>query len=299
MFLDNYFCNNTNIKKISKSSTNFTSGYNFWLNFLFERCVRLFKWKNLPETIENHELESIALMNGTAGATDKYNNKLYIYNGSYAGKPTVYFDIFEDYTVYSPLYSENLKIGKDVIVLKNDSLHNSIYPLCHRYAMLLSHCDVSLAAALINGRDKTVPIASTEKQRIALENYRNALANGNITTAILDPAFVGVEFTSVPNSGKDTILEIMELRERLLNSFYNDIGVRTVRQKSENLITSEITGSDPMLLLNLNDMLDCRKKFAEELNKKYNLNVEVDIAEELKYNEEGDNYENDKPEKDI
>ena len=106
MFLDNYFNNNINTKKISKSSTNFTSGYNFWLNFLFERCVRLFKWKNLPKTIKNHELESILLMNGTAGITDKYDNTLYVYNGAYAGKPTVYFDIFEDYTVYSPLYSD-------------------------------------------------------------------------------------------------------------------------------------------------------------------------------------------------
>ena len=293
MFLDNYFNNNINIKKISKSSTNFTSGYNFWLNFLFERCVRLFKWSNLPDTIENHELESILLMNGTAGITKKYNNTLYVYNGAYAGKPTVYFDIFEDYTVYSPLYSDTLKIGEDIIVGKNDSLHNSIYPLCHRYAMLLAHTDTSLAACLINSRDKTVPIASTEKQRVALENYRNAMANGNITTAVLDPAFVGVEFASIPNNGKDTLLEIMELRERLLNSFYNDIGVRTVRQKSENLITSEITGSDPMLLLNLTDMLDCRKKLADELNKKYNLNISVDKSDELKY-KEGENYEDDK-----
>ena len=232
-------------------------------------------------------------MNGTAGITNKYDNTLYVYNGAYAGKPTVYFDIFEDYTVYSPLYSDTLKIGKDIIVGKNDSLQNSVYPLCHRYAMLLAHTDTSLAACLINSRDKTVPIASTEKQRVALENYRNAMANGNITTAVLDPAFVGVEFASIPNNGKDTLLEIMELRERLINSFYNDIGVRTVRQKSENLITSEITGSDPMLLLNLNDMLDCRKKFADELNKKYNLNIIVDKSEELKY-KEGENYEDDK-----
>ena len=293
MFLDNYFNNNINTKKISKSSTNFTSGYNFWLNFLFERCVRLFKWVNLPKTIENQELESILLMNGTAGITNKYDNTLYVYNGAYAGKPTVYFDIFEDYTVYSPLYSDTLKIREDIIVGKNDSLQNSVYPLCHRYAMLLAHTDTSLAAFLINSRDKTVPIASTEKQRVALENYRNAMANGNITTAVLDPAFVGVEFASIPNNGKDTLLEIMELRERLLNSFYNDIGVRTVRQKSENLITSEITGSDPMLLLNLTDMLDCRKKFADELNKKYNLNISVDKSDELKY-KEGENYEDDK-----
>ena len=295
MFLDNYFSQNTNIKKISKASTSFVAGYNFWLNYLFERATRLFKWNNLPSTIENHNMEITLLMNGTAGATNKYKNKLYVYNGQYAGTPTVYFDKYEDYSVYSPLYSAVLKIDKNIVVGRNCSLANSIYPLCHRYAMLLAHTDTSLTACLINGRDKTVGVASTNTQKIALENYRNGIANGSITGAILDPAFSGVEFVSVPNSGKDTVLDLIELRERLLNDFYNDIGVKNVKPKNEPLHTqAEVNGQDTMLLLNLNDMLECRKKFADDINKLYGTNITVDKSEELKYMEEGEKNENDK-----
>lgn len=269
--------------KLEKESYTFSVAYDYWVETLFERCMRLFVWKNTGD-VPPHEIESALLLGGDAGITDKYKGKLAAFYGQYGGGPTVYYDIYEDYCVHSPLYSSILKDGEEVAVIWNNSCRNSVYPLIHRYAVMLAHLEVSLLNTLINGRDSGgIPIASTGSAKKSIEAYRNSLCNGKVMS-ILDPAFSGVQFVGVDKNTTLNVGELMEARQNMLNSFYNDIGVKTSREKKGNMITEEVNANDTMLLLNLDDMLTSRKKGAEKVNELYGTNWEVDVAEELKYN---------------
>ena len=55
------------------------------------------------------------------------------------------------------------------------------------------------------------------------------------------------------------------------------------------MIVQEVQADEGMLLLNLSDMLNSRRKGAEEVNKIFGTKWSVDIAEEIRYtlNEEG------------
>lgn len=299
MFLDNLLERNTKIKQLVKESGTFTDGYNYWKEILFERAVRLFKWENTYE-IEPHEIEVCLLMGGAAGVTDKYQKKLAVFNGYYCGEPTVYFDRYEDFSIYSPKFSGVFKIGKDIEIIRNNALMNSVYPLVHRYAIMLAHTEVSLVNTLINGRDSGgIPIASTEAQKTAIENYRNSLCNGKVTS-ILDPAFSGVEFVSVNKNTVLNIKELMEVRENLLNAYYNDLGVKTAWNKKGNMINEEVEANNSMLLLNLSDMLEQRQMACERINKHYGTNWTVDISPEIKIMQEGDNSDEEtKPDRSL
>ena len=292
MFLEEYLKCNKNIKQILKTSGTFEAQYDYYKEYLTERVLRLFKWncgddKDLPREIE------IALMlGGSVGITDKYKGILSAYQGYYAGQPTQYYDVYKQYAVHSPVYSKVLTIGKDVVVGRNNALMNSVYPLIHNTAMKLAHIDVSFIDVLIDGRTSSVPVAMTEAQKQSLENWRNALCNGKVKS-ILDPAFSTTKFIDLKGNMNLTIKDLVEVRQNILEDFYNAIGVRCNHEKKGNMIEEEVTSNDSMLLFNINDMLRCRQNLCEEVNKMYGTNWTVDLSDELKQKGVLDDEEND------
>ena len=295
MYLDNLLNKmGDRAPKLLKEGGTFTDGYNYWKEILFERAVRLFKWEGTYE-VPAHEIEATLMMNGSCGITDKYQRKLAVFNGWYSGSPTVYFDQYEEYSVYSPVFSANLKIGKDIEIIRNTALMTSIYPLVHRYAIMLAHTETSFVNTLINGRDSGgIPIASTAAQKQAIEDYRNSLCNGKVTS-ILDPAFSGVQFLSVDKNTVLNIKELVEVRENLLNAYYNDLGVKTAWNKKGNMINEEVEANNAMLLLNISDMLEQRQIGCEKINKMYGTHWSVEISPEIQQAMEGgDSYDESK-----
>lgn len=293
MFLENYLNKNTNIKRLAKEGGTFSDGYNYWTESFLERAVRLFKWRNTGD-VQPHEIEVATLLGGSSGVTDKYKKTISVFQGWYAGAPTQYYDIYEDYSIHSPVFSGVFKIGKDIEIIRNNALMNSIYPIIHRYAIMLAHTECSFINTLINGRDSGgIPIASTDAQRQAIEDYRNSLCNGKVTS-ILDPAFSGVQFLSVDKNTVLSIKDLMETRENLINAFYSDIGVKTAWNKKGNMINEEVEANNGMLLFNIADMLEQRQIGAENINKHFGTNWTVEISPEIKLMmEEGENNEND------
>lgn len=293
MFLQDYFSANGRAKKIAMESSTFSAGYKFWLNYLFERAVRRFEYKGLPESIPQHEIEVPMQMQGTVGITKKADGMVRAFNGEWSGAPTIYFDRYKKYAVYSPIFSGILKADTECVVGLNDALQNSTYPLCHRYATLLAHLETSLVDTLIDGRNTSgIPVVRTETQRMAVEAFRNSLANGTVKPIFDANTFAPIEWAAVSKNVSFTVTELIEARENLLNAFYNDIGVRTVWNKKGNMIADEVGGNDAMLLQNISDMLNQRKIMVEKINKMFNLNVSVDLAPELKYNEEKEDVNN-------
>lgn len=292
-------------KKTAQKGLDLSVAISYWTENLFERAMRLFEWTTV-ESMPQKNIEQPFLTGGTCGVTNKYDGSLRPFNGHYAGEPTVFFDEYKSYSVYSPKFSGVFKIGSEIVVGRNNSLANPIYPLIQRYAVLLAHTEVSLAICLVDGRwSEGAGIASTEKGKIALENYRSAKVEGRYMP-IVDPAFSGVEFAGNPQGAGYTISDLIEARDRLLASFYQDIGVRTVWNKKGNMIASEVEGSDNMLLFNIRDMLKCREQFADDINNFCELKgiklpnpISVKLNPELEYVEGGNEDEQNKPQKTL
>lgn len=281
MLINKCLNNYTSVKQLDPTQTTFKPIYNFFLQNLFERCMRLFIW-NTNNIIPPKEIESILILNGICCITDKYNNKLTAFNGWYSGEPTVYYDIYKSFSVYSPIYSNILNVNECVLV-HNNSINTPLYPLINEYAILLAHNELTIINTLINARNLDgVPIAKNNAQKESILAYRNSLCNGKISV-VMDDAFDSIDFKGINLQSHQNIGELIECRKKLFDSFYNDIGVKTSWNKKGNMIEEEVQADEPMLLININDMLDCRKKACEEINKKYGVNFNVDLCEELKY----------------
>ena len=289
MFLDNLYGvvgdNYPNIPKLAKESSTFNAGYLYWREQLFERIMRLFVWENTGD-VKPKEIEQRLLLQGHCGIT-KLDNELTAMFGSFHGV-TKYLDEWKYYNVRCPIYAGKRTIGKDVAIIDNTSLRNPAFSLVHHYAILLAHTDVTLVDCLVNARDSGgVPVVTTEKQKQSVAEYQAKLYNGQYGS-VADIGSLGLQYIGSDRKTSQGLSEIMIAREKILKSFYSDIGVRSAFEKRSNSVEAEVEADTSLLLLNLSDMIACREKGAEEVNKMFGTNWSVHVAKEIDYGAENE-----------
>ena len=205
--------------------------------------------------------------------------------GSFHGV-TKYQDEWKNYNVRCPIYSGNRTIGKDVVVINNNALRNPTFELVHHYAIMLAHAEVTLNSSLINARDSGgVPVATTEKQKESIRQYQTKLFNGQYGI-VTDLGCLGVQYAGSDRKTSQNIMDIVEVREKLIKSFYSDIGVRSAFEKRNNTVRAEVEADTSLLLLNLSDMISSREEGAKAVNEMFGTNWSVHVAEEIDYGSE-------------
>ena len=271
------------ITKLAKDSCTYNVKYAYWRDSLFERVMKLFVWENTGD-LKPKEIEQRLILNGHCGIAE-YKGELTAFYGSFYGV-TKYMDEWTNYIVRCPIYTAEKKIGTDVVVIDNNSLRNPTFELVHHYATMLAHTEVSLINCLINSRDSGgVPIASTEKQKASIKEYQNQIFNGKYGV-VTDVGNLGITYAGSDRKTQQDLIDIMETREKLIKSFYSDIGVRSAFEKRNNTVQAEVEADTSLLLLNLADMLRCREKACEEVNKLFGTNWSVHVAKEIDYGAE-------------
>ena len=271
------------ITKLAKDSCTYNVKYAYWRDSLFERVMKLFVWENTGN-LKPKEIEQRLILNGHCGIAE-YKGELTAFYGSFYGV-TKYMDEWTNYIVRCPIYTAEKKIGTDVVVIDNNSLRNPTFELVHHYATMLAHTEVSLINCLINTRDSGgVPIASTEKQKASIKEYQNQIFNGKYGV-VTDVGNLGITYAGSDRKTQQDLIDIMETREKLIKSFYSDIGVRSAFEKRNNTVQAEVEADTSLLLLNLADMLRCREKACEEVNKLFGTNWSVHVAKEIDYGAE-------------
>ena len=274
-----------NISKLARESSTFNAFYKYWRELLFERIMRLFVWENTGD-VQPKEIEQRLLLQGHCGITKlESDNQLTAMYGHFYGV-TKYIDEWTNYTVRCPIYSGTREIGKDIVVINNNSLRNPAYHLVHHYAIILAHTEVTLVNCLVNARDAGgIPVVGTEKQKQSVAEYQGKIFNGQYGT-VTDIGNLGIEYLGSDRKTGQDLMDIIETREKIIKSFYSDIGVRSAFEKRNNTVMAEVEADTSLLLLNLSDMIHYREKGAEEVNKMFGTNWTVHIAEEIDYSTE-------------
>ena len=273
------------ISKLARESSTFNAFYKYWRELLFERIMRLFVWENTGD-VQPKEIEQRLLLQGHCGITKlESDNQLTAMYCHFYGV-TKYNDEWSKYTVRCPIYSGTREIGKDIIVINNNSLRNPAYHLIHHYAIILAHTEVTLVNCLVNARDAGgIPVVGTEKQKQSVAEYQGKIFNGQYGT-VTDIGNLGIEYLGSDRKTGQDLMDIIETREKIIKSFYSDIGVRSAFEKRNNTVMAEVEADTSLLLLNLSDMIHYREKGAEEVNKMFGTNWTVHIAEEIDYSTE-------------
>lgn len=253
--------------------------FNYWRMRLLERSSRIFTWNGLP--FPSHELESRLLWQGYAGVVDDAKCGIMVASGSMSGV-TQYNDVFRMFTYAAPTAAGGTKsIGIDCALIRNDSYMISLAPMIDRYASLLAHAEISLKCGLVNYRSTSTLSTSDEDTADTIRAYNDKVYKGE-HDVIIDQSVVGsLQQVGTEIKGNIGVIECIEARNELLRAFYNDIGVRYVRDKKERLIEAEASADDQIRLINISDMRNQRQIGQQAMSDIFHMKVSVDLSPEF------------------
>lgn len=272
----NYFLSNFSEwkRKNIKQGMTLEPSYFYWCNTLLEYAINIFEWSGLPDTIPQHEIEMGLYSHGYTTIVRLSNGKFISpYENSRSGI-TDYYDIFTKVNFTTPLHYGTRTIGKDAVLICNNSLKMSLLPKIQRYATLLAHTDVSITCELVNDRESKLFEAINGKMADKCNYYQNRLYNGEFET-IVNLGLEGIKVTELNKRSNNEVERLIVVRNKLIQSYLEEIGIKKTSEKKERMISDEASGDSEMLKYNIKDMLDCRKKSAEEMNQLWGWNVSI------------------------
>ena len=276
--------------------TDVFGGYNYYVNYLYEKLIRIFKYDNLPDTIPRDALENYVLTFGYGGITkaDLNGEKILV-----AVPCTKYgvglYPNYEPLAQYcTPLIqARDLTIGRDIVIVKNNSYQISCDSIVKRYARQLADFDATINILTSNSRMAVLPSFDNEESAESYKAVMVANRLGQVDT-VLDKSFIQKgTFTPFANmSSTVRINDVVSARNEILRTFLSEIGITSANDKRERMVVDEVNVNSQMLLFNVADMLECRQKAIDEVNKIYGTNITVDLADEYKFiKNETDNIE--------
>lgn len=260
------------------------------VTYMFNRTQSMFEWRGLPETVPQRWLELYLQRNGHV-AWLEVNGDLYVMTGGMGGKPTPYY-MPTIYTVanpgFDPAFSATLEIGKDCVLMPNDSLYMGLMPMFSRYATAMTETELSMKIATINSRIVSVMSASDDATRESAELYLESIEDGELGV-IGENAFLdGVKTQPYGATGSaQQITDLIELEQYWKASWFNDLGLNAnYNMKRESLNSEESQLNNDALLPLVDNMLACRQEFAERVNEMFGTEISVDLASSWEDNAE-------------
>lgn len=255
-----------------------------YFKYLLSRTQMMFKYTNLPKTIDPMILERMLQVNGVACITDK-DGELYCFSGSMGGELDIYyrptrFIVSNPHFAPDGFYKECIINGEEEhtgVLMYNDTEWQGLTSLIARYASLMTENVLTVRVADIMLRKMDIIIAGTDKAKKSAEIFLKKLENGDLA-ALSDSAFrESIRTLPVSNYNGSYLIQFIELQQYLKGSFYNELGLRAnYNMKREAIGEGESTLDADSVLPLCENMLSCRRKTIAMVNQLYGTEISVD-----------------------
>ena len=248
---------------------------------MFKITLNMFKWENLPSTIPQRELELLLQMRGSC-IIASHNSNLYALGGNLGGDCDAYY-IPKYYIVANPWLKLNKTFERDVdcVFGTNDSMWTGLTPMMERYATLSLEADLSIYIANIMERLHTLIKCSSDSEKVSMETLLTRITNGELASAIVSDDWAlaeGVSSLPFADNGKNSLTQLIELRQYIKAGWYNEIGLQAnYNMKREAINSTEGQLNEDGLVPLVADMLKCRSDFAERTNDMFGTDIRVEL----------------------
>ena len=264
-----------------------------YYRYLLTRMLRMFQYKNLPDTIPHEILDRYLFENGIACITE-VEGELYVFYGNLGGPMDVYYRPTEFiisnphirkggelFTANVPVFKSNLnEVGQPTgVLIRNDTEWQGLHPLLARYAYLMAENILTLRTADVMLRIIALLTAKTDKERAASLEYLKSIEKGELGVIGESSFHEGVEMQSPPSNNGSYLTQFIEYQQYLKGSFYNEIGLAAnYNMKREAIGKGESTLDADALLPLCDNMLKTRKEDLAKVNKMFGTNIEVEFS---------------------
>lgn len=261
-----------------------------YIRYMLNRTQRMFVYKNLPETIPQRDLE---LLLQTARfvifTKDENKDEFYVFYGGLGGVPNVYYQptiaiVSNPYLKFYKTLELKDYVKKDgnAVVIWNDSLHMGLLPMFDKYSSLIAECDISMRVNTVLTRLPAYFKSSDDTTKESIKKMLEDLEQGKLAVIGTDEDLLQGE-KSISERFNDnqghSIKDLIELRQYLIGSWYNDLGLNAnYNMKREAINESEADLNEDALLPLIDDMLESRRFALKQINEMFGLNIEVELS---------------------
>ena len=253
--------------------------YDYYFMRLSNIAVSIFEWKNLPDTVDARFLEMSIYRNGMC----------LFFKDPVIGYLALPCAIGGKLNVYNIPTMRRAFAANGYYAMRDESNSVIIY---HNYFHDVPTWDVEMFAQRLAEYQRTIDVnvgaqktpvllACDDDQKASLENaYISYTGNTPVIVAnkAMNPNMLTVLKTDAPFVADS----IEELRVMVWNDAMSYLGVSNVNvTKKERLITDEVQRNMGGVLASRNSPLQMRRQAADEINKMFDLNIEVDYREDI------------------
>ena len=265
--------------------------YGMYLERLTELAISMFEWKNLPDTCDERFLELTLFTNGYAVFfKDEDLSRTGLSEsdtGSYLALPVATNGRWNVYNVptkrrayASNGYNKNLDENNSIMIY-NNLLHTNSINISMTYAKRLYNLD-RIVDVNANAQKTPVLILANEQQRLTmLQVYQKWDGNEPVIFGDrdLDMKLVQALRTDAPYIAD----KIQALKTELWNEVLTYLGISNISfQKKERMISDEVLRNQGGTIASRYSRLNARRKAADQINKMFGLNIEVDFREDYR-----------------
>ena len=262
-----------------ESATKNTITYWQYLNRLTELSLSMFKWENLPDTIDERFLELVLFSEG----------KAIFFRDEVMGFLALQFAVSGNLDIYRiperrNAYASNgytKRLNKDdSVIIWNNYLHSDSERDVRMFASRLYNID-RIIDVNVNAQKTPILLQCDEKQRLTLLNlFKEYDGNAPVIFGGKNLDITGIKAIS---TGAPYIADrLYTLKSQIWNEALTYLGISNINiQKKERLITDEVIRHQGGTIASRYSRLESRRQAAEQINRMFNLDIEVNYREDV------------------
>lgn len=262
------------------------TGFKYWFWKLLNICISMFDYENLPPMLPQREIESNLILTNHCVVFQDEKNQLITASTNVYGFD-VYYNPTEAVYANPMLKFKKLTIGMNCEIIYNNNLKDNINYIpsdgglksfIFRYSRMLADIESTINIYTVNSRLTSYPVASNDKVMQSIKSFFRQVKSGR-NAVISDDAIIQ-EFRNVDINRanmKDGINDLLIARDKILEQFYRDIGVRMYNPKKAQVTEDEIDVNNQLLLISKDDMLKQREDGINRINDMFGTSINVKI----------------------
>lgn len=250
-----------------------------YLDRLLNLAISVFKWDNLPDSVDPRFLELILFRDGQAVFFEDEVMGFLALQNAMGGQ----FDVYHVPIVrraYAVNGYQRQLTNKDSVIIYNNYLHNTTLADLTYFARRLYDIDRAID---VNVRAQKTPILiqCSENERLTMQNlYKEYDGNAPFIfgTKDLNPNSLSVLTTGAPYVSD----KLFYLKSQIWNEALSYLGIANVSvEKRERLVSDEVNRSMGGTLAMRFSRLNARQDACDKINRMFGLNISCSFREEI------------------
>ena len=241
------------------------------------KSLRMFAYVDLP--VPEIEFEKQLQTNGYT-VVFKYQEKIYCNSGTLSGQEKSPYNQPTEAIISVPALnlSKTFNLETEAVLVKNDFLQVGLKPLILSKGTQIIENRLTMYLKNVLGRAPFTITANSDKSILSAQTFINKLVSGDLAVIAEDSFLKDVNVDSLTQTGQANMQDLINYQTYLYGQLYSELGLPGLtHEKQERMLTSEIESQQATIRPLVDNMLECRKKGIEQMNKLFNGNSQVEL----------------------